>query len=233
MCLTWLFCCYRKQSFPLSLVLSPDHTESHKSHNPTGFPTTWLVFSFQTTQREEPTWSLLQCLPWWELCLFPPCLLKNKCEHEDLITALTAVFLALMLFIHNISGLPRSTAGLVFCTTAQNCISLVSALPLVCCWGPASYGMAGAGTGGPRLGWKVVLACGEGGRSPWAAPAIQDFQTEPFCFFTTCGDFCQLFLRRWWSLLWLQLLLGGLVRACGLHCSAVVELQHSVVSGGH
>lgn len=181
MCLTWLlFCCYREQSFPLSLVLSLlvilNPTKDHCfSYHMAG-----LLFPDYTSRIVN----LVSAAVFALMCLFSLCLLKNKSEHEDPITPLRAVLPTLILFIRNISVLPRSTAGLVFCTTAQNCISLAPALPLGWSWRLASYGIAGAGTGGPRLGWKVVLGCGEGGRSPWAASAIQDFETEPFCLFT-------------------------------------------------
>lgn len=110
----------------------------------------WPVFSFQNKQAEQQTWLLLLLfLPWWELCLFPTCFLKNMGPAHAIQGS---VFPALVLFSYDISVSLRNTAGFTVCLAPRHKFSS----PCICHWDETGvqYPMASLGMELVDPGWS-------------------------------------------------------------------------------
>lgn len=186
-------------------AFSPGHTKAHRG--PLVFlPCGWFSLSRRNQQKSRPGRCCSLC-PDESRASSPPVSsktsvsMRTRLRRSGLCFPCTdAVHLWYFCFSQK-----RCRAWRVFSTTAQIRISLAPALRLGWSWRPASYGIAGTGTGGPRLGWKGVLGHGEGGGRPCTHSSR--FPTRDLLVSCDiCGDFFQLFLWRLWCLLWLQLL---------------------------
>lgn len=131
----------------------------------------WPVFSFRNKQAGQQSWLLLLLsFPWWELCLFPTCLLKNTRVWRPGCAARGSAFPALMLLICDISVPLRGTAGLSVCLAPLHKFSS----PWLYHWGETGvqYPMAPLGTGLVEPGWAV--------RGSWAMGRVREgFRLHP------------------------------------------------------
>lgn len=199
-------------SFPRAL--SPGHTKAHGG--PLVFPPRgWSSLSRINKQNSRPGRCCSLC-PDESCASSPPAFSKPSVSVRTRLRPSGLCSPALMPSVCDISVfLKRCGARRVFSTTARIRISLAPALRLGV---ELETSVAGAGTGGPSLGWKGVLGHGEGGGRPWAAPAVQDFQPELFGLFVISTEifFFPVVSMETTMPSLTATFIGGLVKACGL-----------------
>lgn len=167
----------------------------------------WPVFSFQSKQAGQQTWSLLLLsLPWWELCLFPTYLLKNTRVWRPAHAIQGSAFPALMLFICLISVSLGSTAGLRVCLAPLHKFSS----PWLCHRGETGvqYPMASLGKGLVDPDWaeRESWAMGRMKEGSGLHPQFRISNQSPLFYLQYLWRFVQSLLWRLWCLLWLQFL---------------------------